>query len=228
MHPETPPARPRTPVRSAVLGIVALAMLAILAAALFAPSAADAQVPPYKAYGSGLRAGEVVRAFKGAAQVGQVTVTAAGTWDMNIPAGGEANVGNGDRITFTVDGRAAAESVTFAVGHFVPPPGLTLTTPAAAATPTPAAVPAPSVGRGRLAATPIFDPTGRAFAVFNGGTVYELAAEAARVASTGVWAQDASGAYVLYIVGGPAFLADQFRAKFPSGFPGVAAVTLVK
>lgn len=214
--------------RTTILALTALAASAVLAVTLLAPSSADAQIPPYKAWGSGVRGGEVVRAFKGTTQVGQVTGTAAGTWNMDIPAGGAANVANGDVLSFTVDGRAAKETVTFAVGQFVAPPGLVLTTSGAAApTPTPAATPAASVDRGKIAGTPVFDTTGRALAVFNAGSVDELVAEGARNKATGVWAQDASGAFQLYVIGGPAFLGDQFRAKFATGF-GVTSVLLVK
>ncbi|MFA7249594.1 MAG: hypothetical protein WC273_08175 [Dehalococcoidia bacterium] len=208
-----------------ILGLAACAGLALLATGAIAPRGADAQVPPYKAWGSGRTSGEVIRAFKGSAQVGQVTVSAAGTWEFDIFAGGAANVTNGDSITFTVDGRAAAESVIFSSGQFALPPGLTLTT--ATPAPTPAATPAPTE-RGRITGTPIFDSTGRALAVFTGGTVDQLATAASASRATGVWVQDRDGIFQLYIVGGPAFVADQFRARFPDGFPGVTSVMLVR
>lgn len=216
---------------------LALAALAVAAAALLIAPAAEAQVPPFKAWGSGLKSGEVVRAFKGTTQVGQGTANASGNWDIDIPAGGSANVANGDTITFTVDGRAAKETATFNVGQFVAPPGLTLTTPAPAATPTATATPAanpaipantPAAQRGKLASNPVFDPTGRALAVFNGGSIDQLATEAQRVDSKGIWVQASDGSYQVFVIGGPAFLNDQFRAKFPDGFPAVASVLLVK
>ncbi|MSQ31442.1 MAG: hypothetical protein EXR64_05395 [Dehalococcoidia bacterium] len=215
MHPDTL-TRTGTAIRSAVLGVVALAILATM---LLAAAPAEAQTLPYKAYGAGLLSGEVVRAFKGGAQVGQAVVNAAGNWDMNIFAGGDATVSNGDRITFTVGGRVAAESVTFAVGQFVPPPGLVLTV---------AATPPPAPGTGTFAGTPIFDSTGRALAVFMGGTVDQLATAAAERAATGIWVQDGTGAFQLYVIGGPVFLNQQFRSRFSSGFPGVTSVLLMK
>jgi hypothetical protein len=40
--------------------------------------------------------------------------------------------------------------------------------------------------------------------------------------------QDASGAYQLLILGGATFIRDSFVARFPAGFAGVTAVTLVR
>ena len=41
---------------------------------------------------AGLKQGDVVKAFKGTAQVGQSTANASGNWDMDIASGGSANV----------------------------------------------------------------------------------------------------------------------------------------
>jgi len=211
-----------------------LAALALLVATTLSWSPAEAQVPPFKAWGPGLKSGEVVRAFKGSAQVGQTTVTSAGTWEMDIQSAGAASVVNGDKITFTVEGRVAAESATFNIGQFVLPPGLTLTTaaagttPASTATATPVAAATNTADRGKLAGSPIFDSTGRALAVFNGGTVDELGAEGTRTNATGVWVQAPDGSFQLFVIGGPVFLNDQFRTKFPTGFAGFTSVLLVK
>jgi len=79
---------------------------------------------------------------------------------------------------------------------------------------------------GSLAAPPIFTADGVANVVFNGGTVDQLDASAASAGAAGVWVQDATGAFQLLLVGGPAFLKDTFRAKFPNGV-GVVALTLI-
>lgn len=222
---------PRPTFRTLILGLAAVAVLGV--AALTTKPAA-AQVPPFKAWGPGLTSGQQVTAFKGATQVGQVTVNAAGNWEIDIQSGGAANVANGDKITFTVDGKNAAESVTFNVGQFVPPPGLKLTVPAAsgptgATGPTAPVLPptASSTARGALASAPAFDASGRALAVFNGGTSTQLASEGTRVGAKGVWVQDADGLYRLLVIGGPAFLNDEFNGKFPNGL-GIASVLLVK
>jgi hypothetical protein len=213
------------------LGLVAAA---ILGAVALTSKPAQAQVPPFKAWGPGLTSGQVVKAFKGATQVGTATANAAGNWEIDIPSGGSANVANGDKINFTLDGRDAAETVTFNVGQFVAPPGLKLTVPAAAGPtgatgPTAPSLPptASSTAKGTLASAPAFDGTGRALAVFNGGTPTQLSTEGTKVGAKGVWVQDADGMYRLLVIGGPAFLNDDFNAKFPNGL-GVASVLLVK
>jgi uncharacterized protein YkwD len=81
---------------------------------------------------------------------------------------------------------------------------------------------------GALASTPVFDVRGTAFAVFGGGTTAELEAVAQRAGATGVWAQDAGGAYQLLVVQGPSFLTAPFIAAFPKGFTTATAVTLVR
>ena len=214
------------------LGLVAAA---ILGAVALSASPAQAQVPPFKAFGAGLKAGDMVSAMKGSTEVGKATANASGNWDMDIQSGGGASVANGDKITFSVNGKVANESATFGVGLFTPPPGLTFTFPATAAGPTgPTGPTAPvlppaasSTVRGTLASAPAFDATGRALAVFNGGTPTQLSTEGTRVGAKGVWVQDADGMYRLLVIGGPAFLNDEFNGKFPNGL-GVASVLLVK
>lgn len=221
---------PRTTTR---LITAALAAFAVLGALAVAPRAAEAQLPPFKAFGTGLTAGQIVAAQKGSAEVGKATVSTSGNWELNIESGGPANVQNGDKITFTVDGKAANETATFNIGQFTPPPGLKLTVasagPAGSTGPTAPALPpaASATAKGVLASNPAFDSTGRALAVFNGGTIPQLEGEAKRVEASGVWVQDADGNYRLLIVGGPAFLNDEFKGKFPNGV-GVASVLLVK
>ena len=102
-------------------------------------------------------------------------------------------------------------------------------TPAIAETsPAPvASAPAPAP-RGVFATPPRFNAaSGQAAAVFLGGTADELIAAAADARASGVWAQDASGAFQLLIIGGPSFMVDAFRATFAAPFPGPVAVTLV-
>ncbi|MEI7926140.1 MAG: CAP domain-containing protein [Chloroflexota bacterium] len=81
---------------------------------------------------------------------------------------------------------------------------------------------------GVFVSTPIFDARGTGFAVFSGGSLVQLEAAAQASGATGVWAQDAMGAYQLLVVGGPAFLKAPFTAAFPSGFAGATALTLVR
>ena len=200
--------------------------LALLVLSLLPAPRASADDLPFKAWGSGRTSGEVVRAFKGSTQVGQYTVNSDGAWEINITAAGTAGVKNGDSIGFTVDGKSAAETVTWTSGQFVPVPGLKLTT-SGTATPTPAPTYTLAAGVG-FAATPVFDPSGKALAVFKGGTVDDLVGAATSAKATGIWLQDASGSYQLFIIGGPSFIGDAFRAKFTAGFSSATSVLLTK
>ena len=83
-----------------------------------------------------------------------------------------------------------------------------------------------STGAGGFAAAPVYSASKLAQAVFNGGTVAQLEAAVVAGNGTGVWAQDAQGNFVLYIVNG-GFVNDAFKAAFPTGFAGVTAVTVV-
>ncbi|MGE3855929.1 MAG: hypothetical protein AB7G21_03090, partial [Dehalococcoidia bacterium] len=81
-------------------------------------------------------------------------------------------------------------------------------------------------GNGSFAAAPVYSASKLAQAVFNGGTVAQLESAVVAGNGTGVWAQDAQGNFVLYIVNG-GFVNDSFKAAFPNGFSGVTAVTVV-
>ena len=204
------------------------ALLALIAIALLPASTAQADTLPFKAWGSGRTAGQVIVALKGGTQVATATVTADGGWDMNIHGGGAANINNGDMISFTVDGKAAKETISWLSGQFVLTPGLVLTlATTAAATPAPVVTPPVAAGT-KFAATPIFDATGRSLAVFTGGSVNDLTTAATDARASGVWVQDSTGMFQLFIVGGPSFIGDQFRAKFTAGFSGFTSVLLTR
>ena len=121
----------------AMVGVAAVAALMLMSTVALGTASAQAALP-YKAYGSGLKAGQVVEAFKGTASVGKATVDASGNWSIDIQAGGAANVANGDKITLKLDGKDAAQSVTFQGGQFSAPPGLALTVAAGGTTTPPA------------------------------------------------------------------------------------------
>ncbi|MFA7249339.1 MAG: hypothetical protein WC273_06850 [Dehalococcoidia bacterium] len=118
----------------AMVGAAAVAALMLMSTVALSTASAQAALP-YKAYGSGLKAGQVVEALKGTAVVAKATVDASGNWSMDIQSGGTANVANGDKITFNLDGKATAQSVTFQGGQFPAPPGLALTLAPAGTTP---------------------------------------------------------------------------------------------
>jgi hypothetical protein len=78
-----------------------------------------------------------------------------------------------------------------------------------------------------FAGSPVFSSSGMAQVVFQGGTLEDLEAAAQGAGANGVWAQGPDGSFQLLVVGGPAFLKDGFRARFPNGL-AVAAVTLTR
>lgn len=173
---------------------------------------------PYQAFGAGLKAGQSVEAFDNGVSVGKVSVDASGNWVLQIPAD---RATNGDVITFRVDGALAKETVTFQSGGFPPPPGLTFTL-------APAVIPPATSAPGTFVAPPVFGANGQAAVVFLGGTVDQLSMAAGAAKASGAWMQDSAGTFQLLIVGGPSFLADTFKAKFPAGFGGAVAVTLTR
>ena len=116
-----------------LVGAAAVAALMLMSTVALSTASAQAALP-YKAYGAGLTTVTTVEAWKGTTSVGKATV-AAGNWSIDIQPGGTANVANGDKITFTIDGKAANESVTFQSGQFPAPPGLALTVAAGGTTP---------------------------------------------------------------------------------------------
>ena len=125
----------------AMVGAAAVAALMLMSTVALSTASAQAALP-YKAYGTGLKAGQVVEALKGTASVGKATVDASGNWSIDIQTAGAANVANGDKISFTLDAKAVNESVTFQGGQFPAPPGLVLT--AAAGGTAPVSPPAPA------------------------------------------------------------------------------------
>ena len=86
--------------------------------------------------------------------------------------------------------------------------------------------PGVGAGRGMFAAPPAFSAGKLALSVFNGGTVGQLDSALAALAANGAWAQDANGAFRLYILNG-GFVNDGFKAAFPNGFANQIALTLV-
>ncbi|MEI6136093.1 MAG: hypothetical protein WCQ48_01585, partial [Chloroflexota bacterium] len=126
-----------------------------------------------------------------------------------------SSAANGDTITFTIDGHAANETITFQAGGFAIPPGIALTLSS-------------SSGTGTFVTAPIFGTGNAAQAVFTGGTVDQLEAATTAAGAAGAWVQDSAGTFRLLIVGSPAFLKTAFNAAFPSGFTTMTGVTLTR
>ena len=159
----------------------------------------------------------------------------AGSWVTfnGIPAATLTVVGSTQIVATTPAGLSGSVSVevtqvggptgskpngfTFTGTSTTPPPTTTppITTP-------------PVGGTGSFAAAPIFSTSGQALVIFTGGTVDQLEGAAVNAKATGVWMQDSTGAYQLLVIGGPAFLKDQFKAKFPSGFAGNTPATVTR
>ncbi len=95
------------------LGIAFAAAVVLFSA--FAASA-QAQTPPYTAYGIGLTAGAKIGANITGKSCGEVTVAAAGTWLMPIPTTAPCAPKEGDTVAFTINGAAAAQTVKWTSG----------------------------------------------------------------------------------------------------------------
>lgn len=81
----------------------------------------------------------------------------------------------------------------------------------------PVTTPPVAGGTGAFLVAPIFSTLGQALVIFGGGTVAQLEVAASAATAKGAWVQDPTGAYQLLVVGGPAFLKEQFQAKFAAG-----------
>ncbi len=112
------------------MGIKLAAVFAAIALAVggFAANA-NAQTPPAALYGAGLEAGDTVTASIGDAECGSTEADASGGWAIAVPEGGACGAKDGETVTFAINGKAAAESVTWSPA-FVPEDeelGITLT-----------------------------------------------------------------------------------------------------
>ena len=211
-----------------IASLVAAAIAVALIGATVTARNAYADDLPYKAFGSGLKAGQSVEAFAKGVSVAKATVDTAGNWVMEIAA---TKASNGDKVTFAIDGKAAKESVTFTSGQFTPVPGVALTlAPEGTPLPTPAATPAvaaPQTGPGTFAAPPVFSTSGVAQVVYNGGSAEQLLKAATGGGAKTAWAQAPDGKYVALIPGAPDFVNEAFYAAFKSGF-AATSIVLVK
>lgn len=92
----------------------ALAVAALLFGAY--ATTADAQVPPFTAYGSGLTAGDTVEAWANGMSCGSATVDADGNWLLQIGSDAPCAPAEGDELTFTLNGEATAAAEIFKAG----------------------------------------------------------------------------------------------------------------
>lgn len=137
------------------------------------------------------------------AQVDSTVETKNGVATFTYVSPGTAQTVNATAVVGSVNA-----SASFSVGAAVTPP--------------------PASGDGTFASPPSFGTGAIGSAVFNGGTVAQLAAAVTAAGSTSVWTQDANGTWRAYVVGAAAFVNAGFNTAFASGFAGATAVFVVK
>lgn len=122
-----------------------VAILAATLVLLASGGRAYAQMPPYTAYGMGLRSGATVAASIDGVECGRAKVSAAGNWKITIPAESPCQPQDGATIHFAVDGDERSATARWSGGGAPANPrvGVALGTPAPTATPTktPTAIP---------------------------------------------------------------------------------------
>lgn len=92
----------------------AIAIAAVMFGALSA--SANAQTPPFTAYGTGLEAGAEVTAWIGEDACGEATVDDDGNWLIYVEAAGDCAPVDGDEISFQIDGAATNETAVYEAG----------------------------------------------------------------------------------------------------------------
>lgn len=97
-------------------GAVMALFAVLLSLGLFAGSTADAQSPPFRAFGVGVAAGATVAAQIGGVECGTTTADADGNWIVDIASAAACNPASGDTITFSLDGAAVDETATWSSG----------------------------------------------------------------------------------------------------------------
>lgn len=134
--------------RTRLLVLIAVMVLGAVGAGGAASRVSAQAALPYLAYGMGVEGAQAVEAFAGDVSVGRATANAAGQWRIYIHPG--PNVADGTRISFKLDGVPSGKTVVFESGHFTPPPGVALGTPASVSS---VATPAPKAAA-RVSSTP--------------------------------------------------------------------------
>ncbi|MEX2468892.1 MAG: hypothetical protein WD396_03975, partial [Pseudohongiellaceae bacterium] len=196
--------------RTTLLPFLFLAVLIFGLATLSASTTNAQNSNPMQVFGTtgqgDIILGDTIAAFVEGDPVGTTTANATG-WVIDIQDGTD-----GQRVTFTINGEPAAETVTY--GGFISEE-VTLTVSAGGG-----ALTAPTFGAGNVGS-----------AVFAGGTPAQLAAAVIAAGGTSVWAQESGGGWLRYDVlatGGTSFVNNAFNASFSGGFPAATAVVVVR
>ena len=79
-------------------------------------TSANAQVPPFTAYGSGLTAGDTVEAWVNSVSCGMATVDADGNWLLQIDSASACAPVDGDAISFTLNGATTDAAEVYKAG----------------------------------------------------------------------------------------------------------------
>ena len=97
------------------IAAVAALLALLIGPMLFGASSALAQGAPANYYGGGLADGDVVTASIDGVECGSATADADG-WLISIGADNDCNPTDGATVSFTLNGEAADQSVTYAAG----------------------------------------------------------------------------------------------------------------
>lgn len=135
---------------------VAAAAMMLGTLGLISGTSAHAQNPPATYYGGGLASGDSVAALVGGVECGTATADANGEWVISVGDDAACSPSDGDTVTFTLNGDAANESETWAVGGLPTDvaSGVSLTAAAGTTPPvvTPPVVTPPDTGNAGLSA----------------------------------------------------------------------------
>ncbi|TAK76124.1 MAG: hypothetical protein EPO16_07765 [Dehalococcoidia bacterium] len=194
--------------------VAGLAIALVAAMALFSAFAtsASAQAVPYVAYGINQKAGAVIAAnVAGRSCGGDSVVSAEGNWRIAIAATAACAPREGDVVSFTIDGVAAEQTISWTAGGA--PTNL-----AAGIALTPKPRPAGGAFSGSVA------PVGVSIVSFTGTTAQlDTAGAAAKAVSISA---TSAGKMITFVVGAPSFVNNDFIAAFSAGLNG--ALVIVK
>ena len=98
-----------------MLAPIAAQLVAMFLFGIYATTV-HAQMPPFTAYGSGLKADDKIEAFDGKYSCGTARADSNGNWILRISRSSPCDPATGDTITFTLNGAATSASETYKPG----------------------------------------------------------------------------------------------------------------
>ncbi len=187
----------------------ALAALTILLP--FFAASVSAETPPYTAYGVGQRPGSQIAANIAGRFCGAATVGAAGTWLLPIPTTAACAPKEGDTVSFTINGAAAAQTVKWRAGG----------APADAVNGIALSAPTTSGAAGTFSGGTI-GADGVSIVSFTGSLIQlNAAGAAARVVSVTATSR---GQLITFVVGAPDFVNTGFINTFSAGLSSTLVI----